>query len=90
MHQPLSASNPRGTRRFEYFRPDYLRTLLTHGARCVLANAKDPGLWVEQLKKRKPVNVVVIALANKIARIIWAVLAHGRPYDKGYASVRPA
>ncbi|MBB3262215.1 transposase [Paraburkholderia sp. WP4_3_2] len=67
----------------------YLRTLLTHGARCVLANAKDPGLWVEQLKKRRPTNVVVIALANKLARIIWAVLAHGRTYEKGYASVRP-
>ncbi|MFM0515664.1 IS110 family transposase, partial [Paraburkholderia sp. RL17-373-BIF-A] len=35
-------------------------------------------------------NVVVIALANKLARIIWAVLAHGRPYEKGYSSARPA
>lgn len=68
----------------------YLRTLLTHGARCVLANAKEPGPWVEQLKKRRPLNVVVIALANKLARIIWAVLAHGRPYQKGYGSARPA
>ena len=67
----------------------YLRTLLTHGARCVLANAKDPGPWVEQLKKRRPANVVAIALANKLARIIWAVLAHDRPYEKSYGSVRP-
>jgi transposase len=68
----------------------YLRTLLTHGARCVLANAKEPGPWVEQLKKRRPANVVVIALANKLARIIWAVLAHGRRYEKGYSNARPA
>ncbi|MDR5806540.1 IS110 family transposase [Caballeronia sp. LZ001] len=68
----------------------YLRTLLTHGARCVLANAKEPGPWVEQLKKRRPANVVVIALANKLARIIWAVLAHRCPYEKGYSSTRPA
>lgn len=68
----------------------YLRTLLTHGARCVLANAKEPGPWVEQLRKRRPANVVVIALANKLARIIWAVLAHRRPYEKGYSGARPA
>ncbi|MBK4739401.1 IS110 family RNA-guided transposase [Noviherbaspirillum pedocola] len=67
----------------------YLRTLLTHGARCVLANAKDSGLWVEQLKKRRPPNVVVVALANKMARTIWAILAHGRPYERGYQSQSP-
>jgi transposase len=68
----------------------YLRTLLIHGARSVLTNAREPGPWVEQMKRRRPMNVVVVALANKIARTIWAVLAHARPYQKGYVSVRLA
>jgi len=68
----------------------YLRTLLIHGARSVLEHAKDPGPWVEQMIKRRPKNVVIVALANKIARTIWAVLAHDRPYRKDYVSVKPA
>ncbi|QCP54401.1 IS110 family transposase [Trinickia violacea] len=68
----------------------YLRTLLIHGARSVLTHAKDPGPWVDQIKKRRPMNVTVVALANKIARTIWAVLARGKAYEKGYVSVRPA
>lgn len=53
----------------------YLRTLLIHGARSVLTHAKEPGPWVGQMKKRRPTNVVIVALANKMARTIWAVLA---------------
>lgn len=68
----------------------YLRTLLIHGARSVLQHAKEPGPWVQQLGQRRPPNVVVVALANKMARTIWAVLAHERAYQKGYVSVRPA
>jgi transposase len=68
----------------------YLRTLLIHGARSVLAHAKKPGPWVEQIGRRRPRNVVVVALANKMARTIWAVLAHDRPYQKDYVSVKPA
>ncbi|WP_321959438.1 IS110 family transposase [Burkholderia cenocepacia] len=68
----------------------YLRTLLIHGARSVLSHAKEPGLWIEQIKKRRPTNVVIVALANKIARTIWAVLAHDRPYQKDYISAKPA
>ena len=68
----------------------FLRTLLIHGARSVLTHAKEPGPWVEQISKRRPVNVVIVALASKIARTIWAVLAHDRPYQKGYVSVKPA
>jgi transposase len=68
----------------------YLRTLLIHGARSVIENAKEPGEWVEQMMKRRPKNVVVVALANKMARTIWAVLAHDRPYQKAYVSVKPA
>lgn len=67
----------------------YLRTLLIHGARSVLQHAKAPGPWVEQMSKRRPPNVVIVALANKMARTIWAVLAHGRSYQKGHVSVAP-
>ncbi|MDE1182233.1 IS110 family transposase [Paraburkholderia sp.] len=68
----------------------YLRTLLIHGARSVLARAKEPGPWLEQLGRRRPHNVVIVALANKMARTIWALLAHGRTYEKGYVSTRAA
>ena len=67
----------------------YLRTLLIHGARSVITRAREPGQWVEQISKRRPSNVVVVALANKMARTIWAILAHGRSYQKEYVSVRP-
>jgi transposase len=58
----------------------YLRTLLIHGARAVVAKARHSP-WIEALLKRRPYSVVVAALANKLARTIWAVLAKGRPYD---------
>ncbi|MES3024968.1 MAG: IS110 family transposase [Pseudomonadota bacterium] len=63
----------------------YLRTLLIHGARAVLYHAKEPGKWVEELGKRRPSNVVIVALANKMARTIWAMLAHGRAYEPNHA-----
>lgn len=68
----------------------YLRTLLIHGARSVIEHAKEPGPWVEEMLKRRPKNVVIVALANKMARTIWAVLASDRPYHKDYLSVKPA
>lgn len=58
----------------------YLRKLLINGAHSVIQNANEPGSWVTDLLKRRPVNVVSVALANKMARTIWAVLAHGKPY----------
>lgn len=67
----------------------YLRTLLIHGARAVIQHAKTPSPWLRQLSKRRPPNVVIVALANKMARTIWAVLAHERAYDKDHVSVRP-
>jgi transposase len=67
----------------------YLRTLLIHGARSVLQHGKEPGPWVDQMLRRRPKNLVVVALANKMARTIWAVLAHDRPYCKDYVSVKP-
>src|SRR5471030_198824 len=67
----------------------YLRTLLIHGARSVLFRMKEPGAWLAQMKQRRPANVITVALANKIARTIWAVLAHDRPYRKDHVSIRP-
>lgn len=67
----------------------YLRTLLIHGARAVVHLSKDPGDWIRQMSQRRPKNVVVIALANKMARTIWAVLAHDRSYRRDYTSVKP-
>jgi transposase len=67
----------------------YLRTLLIHGARAVLLHAKAPSPWLQQLIQRRPLNVVIVALANKIARTIWAVLAHDHAYDKEHVSSRP-
>lgn len=68
----------------------YLRTLLIHGARSVLMHAKQPGAWVDELGKRRPSNVVVVALANKMARTIWAMLAHERAYQGDWVSTKPA
>jgi transposase len=67
----------------------YLRKLLIHGARSVLFHTKEPGPWLEQIRKRRPMNVVVVAQANKMARTIWAILVHRRPYEKNYVSVKP-
>jgi transposase len=64
----------------------YLRTLLIHGARSVLTHSKSPPEWLNELVKRRPKNVVVVAMANKMARTIWALLAHERAYQSGYVS----
>src|SRR5262245_54945001 len=61
----------------------YLRTLFVQAAHVVLArrpNAAMRGLWpwIEQLSRRLHRNMLAIALANKLARIVWAVLARGR------------
>ena len=68
----------------------YLRTLLSHGVTAVLTHAKEPSAWVQVLSRRRPPNVVTVALANKLARTIWTLLAHDRPYKKGYVSIKPA
>lgn len=67
----------------------YLRTLLIHGARSVLARTNEPGPWLEGLKSRRPANVVVVAQAAKTARTIWAVTAKQQDYQRGFVSVRP-
>ena len=67
----------------------YLRTLLIHGARSVIEHAKDRPKWLEQMLARRPKNVVVVALANKMARTAWALVAHGRAYQRDWQSARP-
>ena len=63
----------------------YLRKNLIHGARAVLSAVADQdtslGRWVKGLLARAHKNTVVVALANKLARIAWAVLAHGRTFE---------
>lgn len=68
----------------------YVRTLLIHGARSVLFYGKHAGSWADQLQKRRPSNVVTVALADKMARTIWAVLAHCTPSNQGHVSAQPA
>lgn len=67
----------------------YLRKLLIHGARIVLTRSKHRPQWVEALLARRPTNVVIVALANKMARTAWALLAHRRIYEPNYVS-KPA
>ncbi|MCY4611096.1 MAG: IS110 family transposase [Gammaproteobacteria bacterium] len=67
----------------------YLRTLLIHGARALLVNGKDLPDWIEKIKRNKPFNVAVVAVANRQARIVWALLARGREYRKDYVSQPP-
>lgn len=67
----------------------YLRSLLIHGARAALKTApyrKDRlSLWALQKQQSRGFNKAAVALANKHARIIWALLAHQKDYE-----VRPA
>ena len=62
----------------------HLRSLLVHGARSVVRtapNKPDPAnQWVNQLRQRRGFNRATVAVANKNARVIWAVLRTGEPY----------
>jgi transposase len=64
---------------------NYLRKNLIHGARAVMprlaATETRLGHWLRGLLARAHKNTVIVALANKLARIVWAVLARGRPYE---------
>lgn len=72
----------------------YLRMLLVHGARAVIRGAankpdQEPG-WLQRLLARRNRNVATVALANKNARIAWALLAHDREYQADHAqAARP-
>lgn len=67
----------------------YLRTLLVSGARSLLNSPSAPQ-WALEMLRRRPTNVVVVALANKLARTAWALVAHNRGFDRQWSSVRPA
>ena len=65
----------------------YLRTLLIHGARAVIYRTRqnpDGSTWLHKLIRRRNVNVAAVALANKNARIAWALLARDRQYRTDY------
>lgn len=71
----------------------YLRKLLIHGARAALPSLtrkQTPlGAWLRGLLARAHTNTVVVALANKLARIAWATLQRNQDYDAGIGA-RPA
>ena len=62
----------------------YLRRQLIHGARALVkvSRGREGKLWswINGLRERRPFNVVVAAVANKLARIAWAVLSRGEAY----------
>jgi len=65
----------------------YLRRLLILGAHSVMRHHGRAGLpapdpWLMTLRARKPAAVAAVALANKTARIAWAVMAHGETYHR--------
>ena len=72
----------------------YLRTLLVHGARAVLkvAGRKDDprSRWVMSVAARRHKNVAAVALANKMARIAWALLTRGGTYDSRHGMTATA
>jgi transposase len=63
----------------------YLRRLLVHGARIVLfwsrRKKETRSDWLEALLARRPTNVVMVAMANKTARVVWAMLSRGETYQ---------
>ena len=77
----------------------YLRTLLIHGARAVLLAARlrlrrgqplDPlQAWALSVQQRQGHNKAAVALANKLARRLWAMEHHGKAFDAHHRSERP-
>jgi len=67
----------------------YLRSLFTAGALAVIRYAKIHGTkhrpWLAALLARRPTKVAAIALANKIARMAWAMMTRGEPYREPVA-----
>ena len=78
----------------------YLRTLLIHGARSVLIRAQINAKsgqplnrlqqWAMDLRQRSNHNKTTCALANKLARIAWAVWAHDRAFDGNHSLAQAA
>jgi transposase len=71
----------------------YLRTLLIQGAKSAVMTAHtrdDPiSKWAHQLREKSGWQKAVVALANKNARILWAVFVRGNPFDARHVSVKP-
>jgi transposase len=72
----------------------YIRSLLIAGAVAVLRHARNrptrDGEWVRGLLARKPTKVAAVALANKTARIVWAVMMRGDGYKPKHVLGQPA
>jgi transposase len=70
---------------------EYLRRLFIHGARSVIARVNRDkhrfGHWISHLESRAHSNVVTVALANKLARIAWAVLSSASDYRPAMSPV---
>jgi transposase len=70
----------------------HLRTLFIHGARAILARPEKTGAvfgeWLIKLRATKPFNVACVALANKLARIVWSVLRTKEQFNA--AKLQPA
>jgi transposase len=66
----------------------YLRTLMIHGARSAIRvvekKATPTNQWSTGVLARRHKNVAAVALANKNARVVWALLAHKRDYNADY------
>lgn len=69
----------------------YLRTLLIHGARSAILAAQRKAMkedsWLGKLLLRRNPNVAAVALANKNARVVWALLAKDRTYRREPAAM---
>lgn len=66
----------------------YLRTLLIHGARSVIyrvTRGVEPEHWLAKLVARRNRNIAAVALANKTARVVWALLYHHREFRTNFA-----
>jgi len=72
----------------------YLRTLMIHGARSVLHHAaarpQAERLWHVQVMQRRNRNIAAVALANKNARTMWALLAKAQGFDPQYRAAHAA
>jgi len=58
----------------------YLRRLLIHGSRSIMRWRAKTWLWLAKLRARRPANVATVAVANKTARVIWAMMRFGGTY----------
>lgn len=83
-----SSGNTRRLGRISKQGNEYLRTLLIHGARSLMLQAhrrvpekRDPiHNWIIKMEENKHRNVIAVATANKLARVVWATWVSGEPY----------